>query len=75
MIKAFSKMADGRLLVMLGLSRQNTELLLDDKPIVIDLQALGYAGAPRIVLCAGETEADLERDFEPFIGPETKVHR
>lgn len=60
MIKAVGAKASGSTVVFLGLSRRNTELLLEDKPMVIDLHQLD----PRlpeveIVLFAGETEEEL----------------
>lgn len=56
MIKAVAKVR-GRDTVILGLSAENTRRLLDDKPILIDLQEID----PRlpdltILLCGGKTE-------------------
>jgi len=60
MIKAVALYEDGRKLVILGLSRINTEKLLTDKPIMIDLEAdLHLPGAPRLIIMGGETEADI----------------
>jgi hypothetical protein len=64
MIKALGTAKDGRRVVLLGLSRLNTERLLDGKPIRVDLQAqLGVAGGDIILICAGETESDIAAEL------------
>lgn len=69
MIKALGRTKDGRRLVVLGLSRQNCELLLEGKPIKVETPDLGIVDGPTIMLCAGETEESLEKTFAEFIPP------
>lgn len=47
----------GKPTLFLGLSRQNTELLLEGKPIRFDATGFGFAGT--IVIAGGETEEDI----------------
>jgi len=67
--------------LMLGLSRENTKRLHDDKPIVVDLQALLQQATEDgpiqdIVLYAGETDREIHEavasfipDVPPFVEP------
>lgn len=69
MIKAASKRSDGRHTIVLGLSRRNTELLLQGKPICIDTEqvppnGLSIPGGPIILVCAGETEEHIELELQ-----------
>jgi len=59
MIKALGTAKDGRTLVFLGLSRLNTEKLLQGLPIKVDLQQLGVPNGNIILIAGGETEADI----------------
>ena len=55
---------DGKPALLIGLSRENTRRLLDDKPIVLhadDLVRLGLPGVIEIVIIAGETEAAMSK--------------
>lgn len=61
MIKARGQAA-GTDMVILGLSRNNTERLLNNSPIMFDGAQVGLAGV-RIVICGGETEADIAEDL------------
>lgn len=67
MIKGMGATADGTPLVILGLSRLNTERLLDGKPIQVpaaDLAQLGLPpGGPGVLLLGGETEDALLEDL------------
>lgn len=69
MIKALGKDGNGRTALFLGLSRKNTERLLQGKPIVVRLDELD-ATLPGmdVVLLGGETEADITEDLRS-IGP------
>ncbi len=75
MIKAIGE-KDGQPAIILGLSRRNCELLLEGKPIVVDV---GKMGGPRcrVILMAAETEQHLIDDLENFalIKPGTPRHR
>jgi hypothetical protein len=55
MIKAGAKLENGRQLLVIGLSRRNTELLLEGKPIRIDPADTRLDG-PIIVIMGGENE-------------------
>jgi hypothetical protein len=67
LIKALAKGKDGGAIVILGLSRRNTELLLADKPIRVDLTEFGFPGAC-VWLIAGETEATLLAQLRERMG-------
>lgn len=72
MIKAVATGADGVPLLILGLSRRNTELLLEGKPISVDM--LGITGLKaKILIIAGETEEALTEQLKPFITADTRV--
>lgn len=68
MIKAAGRIGHIPLLI-LGLSRLNTERLLAGKPVMVDTVDLG-AGTPdatlprvRVLLMAGETESDITAEL------------
>lgn len=64
MIKAKGKTAEGRDLVLVGLSRKNLERLLESKPIVIDTTLqLNIIGGPVIAILGGETEEEIEKEL------------
>jgi|GEM_PF-2063056 len=72
MIKASAKGGDGKPLLILGLSRKNTEMLLAGRPISVELKAFtGLVGT--VLLMAGETEQDIMRELSPLMGPDTRV--
>lgn len=50
--------------VFLGLSRRNTELLLEGKPIRVRLSELGMPTDVIVVVLAGETEQDIVKTLE-----------
>lgn len=71
MIKAGGKVSEGALtrpLMVLGLSRRNTELLLEGKPITFDGKEIGIDC--RVVILGNETETDLYEDIR-VLGPVT----
>lgn len=73
MIKASGKVLEGALerkLMVLGLSRRNTELLLQGKPISFDAKEIGIDC--RVVILGGETETDLYEDIR-VLGPITAL--
>ena len=55
-----------------GLSGRNIEKLKAGRAILIDLAELGGDGV--VMIFYGSTERQMLRDFERFIGPETKVN-
>ncbi len=70
MIKASAKGPGGKPLLILGLSRKNTEMLLAGHPISVELKAFtGIVGT--VLLMAGETEQDIVRELKPLMGPAT----
>jgi hypothetical protein len=76
MLKALAKGSDGRPIMILGLSRRNTELLLEGKPIMVDTSNFGIPGGPCIVLLGGETEQAIQAEMakhmklpEPTLDP------
>lgn len=74
MMKAIATLADGRLLLILGLSNANLEELLR-KPLdtMIRVDGKELAIGIDVVLCSGRTEAELLHAFEKMIGPGTKL--
>jgi hypothetical protein len=72
-----AKPGDGRTVVGLGLSAENLRRLQQDKPIVVELRELGFAGPPHLVLIfAGDTEEAMTERLRELgaIGPDTKMH-
>jgi hypothetical protein len=68
MMKARTKTKDGRPLILLGLSRLNTERLHKGLPIKIDLQdpapkGLEMPGGAVIFIMAGETEGAIAEEL------------
>lgn len=57
MIKALGETKDGKPLLLLGLTKKNCELLLDGKPIKIDLSELGGDGF--VIIYGGQNEKSL----------------
>ncbi len=66
MIQAAAVHKDGRPIAIVGLSRRNTELLLEGKPIEIDLAKFGLAGV--LILLGGETEAAIQAELATHMG-------
>lgn len=63
MLKAVATSKDGRKLLVLGLSRRNMELLMENKPIVVDTARYGIEGGAHIVLLGGETEESIQAEM------------
>jgi hypothetical protein len=64
----------GRMLLVLGLSKSNVERLLNKQPMVLNPKT--HPGIPHgweIVIAYGETEAALQKEMEPGIGPHTLI--
>lgn len=53
-----------------GLSEVNIQKLKEGKPISINLGEMGFPGVS-VMIFYGETEEQMQRDMEPFIGPDT----
>lgn len=79
MIKAAAEKQDGSLLLVFGLSRRNCELILDGKPILINIEKFRHmaaaATAKKIEICimGGETEEAIAEELKEFVGPETEL--
>ena len=69
MIKAAgTSRQDGRPVVILGLSRSNTEKLLLGQPISVDTETeFGIEGGPVIMIMGGETEEAMKRELERVV--------
>lgn len=65
MIKAASKMKDGRNLVILGLSEENIKRLKENKPIYVELEPWGGTGSA--LLLYGQTEEDITRELAKYL--------
>lgn len=48
--------------LVFGLSAKNVELLMEGKPIAIDLRELGASGS--VLIFYGRTEADMKQQLE-----------
>lgn len=70
MIKATSKMKDGRPMVLLGLTGENIARLMADEPVSVDLGQLGLPPV-QVVLMYGKTETDIAKQLQPMFGPDT----
>lgn len=62
MIKATGRTGDGDALLLLGLSRANTERLLNGDPIKVYGQDIGMPSLV-VVIVGGETEAAIQADL------------
>lgn len=71
MIKFVAQSPKG-ILLGIGLSEKNIELLKQEKPIRIDLTEMGFDSG-RVLIFYGETEGELIKTIQPFIGPDTQV--
>ena len=72
MIKAKLTGKDGKPIYVMGLSHRNLELLKDNQPMYIDLNAL--QGEGKLFIFSGETEAAMAKflEDEGFILPPAK---
>jgi hypothetical protein len=76
MIKASARMADGRILLVLGVSEGNLTRLRQGQPIAFDAAAMRFAPGDalgQLVLFYGKDEAELARTMRTLIGPETEI--
>jgi hypothetical protein len=75
MITATATGADGKRILLLGLTRTNIDLLIAGQPI--DVDAVTHPGFPsdlRIMILFGETERAIAESLQDLIDPEhTKV--
>jgi hypothetical protein len=71
MIKASTRLAGGKSLLVLGLSRKTTEALLAGKAISVDLMGpTGKEGT--VILMADETDEAVAAKVRPLMGPATR---
>lgn len=67
MIRALGRTGDGRPLLLIGLSAENTRRLMDDQPIAFNTTEMAEAVVPgmavlpdiQVIIVAGETETDI----------------
>jgi hypothetical protein len=80
MIQAKATMADGRVLILLGLSQGNIDRLQQDKPLFVDTQVLLSVQPGEVLggisIIYGKTEGDIARMLQEggMLGPETVIH-
>lgn len=79
MIKATFTTSAGKHGLIIGLSKRNTERLLEGKPIHFTMAEIGNPDIDSIVIVAGETEAkilsDLQTNFDMHdasVNPQTE---
>lgn len=65
MIKAAGTGADGKRVVIFGLSEGNVARLREGKPMVVDLVPLGLEGT--VLILYGETEEDIARELAQHV--------
>lgn len=70
MIKATGRTGDGDTLLILGLSRTNTERLLAGKPIKVNGLDVGLPGI-QVILLGGETEEAITAELQGLITKDT----
>jgi len=75
MFIANAHLDDDKLLLILGLSRRNRELLEKGRPIDLTRESHGMAipANLKIVIFAGETEETMRQQMAALIGPTTVV--
>lgn len=71
MIKAIVQSNGGVKIVVLGVTRENIDRMLDNKPVRLNFSQLGLP-PQTVVIIAGETEMDIMEDLralgaEPFV--------
>lgn len=71
MIRAAAVGANGRRVMLLGLSEAKVQRMREGKPIHIHADEMGFAG--EIIIMVGKDEAALQETLAPLIGPETRV--
>lgn len=72
MIKFKFKADDGPVLIGLGITKENIDLLMQGKPIMIELDAMGLPMV-RLGILYGENEQDILAQLQPHISEETVV--
>lgn len=74
MITAIAHGADGKRIIVLGLSRENVNRLTDGRPIYVTAEH--HPGFPEDISVAvvfGETEAAITVQLQPLISEKTKI--
>lgn len=72
MIKAVCDGADGRKIVLLGITDMNIVRMREGKPIQIYGEEMGL-GKIDIWIITGKDEVALQKTLAPLIGPETTI--
>ncbi len=76
MVKAMATMADGRVLIVMGISQGNVDRLKHGEPIYFDPAALRIPPGTEIggiTLFYGKDDAELVRTLRTLIGASTEV--
>lgn len=72
MVKGKGTYSNGLPFILLGLSRKNTELLLEGKPIIV--KAADVALTHDIILVGGETEGDIVKELNETAEQTLDIH-
>lgn len=62
MIKAVATGADGRTMILLGLSKMNVQKLKEQKPIMLQLEEFGIRAS--LLILYGETDAAIVEEIK-----------
>lgn len=73
MLKAVATKPDGTKVLILGVDKGNVKRLRKGQPILVRGGEVGI-GPVEIVIHYRETLRQLQADFEPMIGLDTKIH-
>lgn len=73
MIKAIIHAKRGRTVLVLGLTAENWRRMLKGHPIHFNGESIGLDKLDVLVV-GGKGEADILKQLEPFIGPDTIFH-
>jgi hypothetical protein len=71
MFKATAATPDGKILVILGLSHKNLDLLKEGSPILVKGSDIGIT--EDILVFSEDTEETIMKKMKRYIGPNTKV--
>lgn len=72
MIKARLTREDGTLVFVFGIDKENVARLKQGRPMKVDLKEMGGSG--EVLIHYRDTMAELEADFAPMIGADTKIN-
>lgn len=70
----FTAAGDDKILVGLGLEAGNVERLKQGRPILVNLQDLGFTQPIEVMIFYGESKELIVSQLKPYIGKGTVVH-